>query len=232
MKSKTVYKILTDVGLIALLLVQMAYMLTGQKTHEWLGLGMFALVIVHNALNLGWYRNLFRGQYTGLRLLQTATILLTAVAMLSLAVSGMMMARHVPGFRISGGMSFARELHMAASYWGFALMSLHLGLHGSLLLGLLKQVTRKQGLPAAFFRSLRGAALLFAAYGVYALIKHDLLSYMLLKTQFVFFDFEQPASAFFIDYLAMMGFWVVLSHYVKRLLSAQLKTNRREEMGQ
>lgn len=226
MKSETVCKILIDIAMTVLLLVQMAYMLMGQKTHEWLGVGMFVLVIVHNALNWTWYRSLFRGKYTGLRFLQTVITLLAAASMLGLVVSGIMMSRDVFDFiKISGGMSFARELHMAASYWGFALMSLHLGLHWSMLMGLTKKMTGGRELPAGLAIMLRGAALLFAAYGVYAFIKHDILSYMLLKKQFVFFDFEQPVLSFFADYLAMMGFWVLLSHYARRPLSTHPKNN-------
>ena len=36
-------------------------------------------------------------------------------------------------FSIEGGMGFARLLHMAAAYWGFFLMSAHLGLHWAMV---------------------------------------------------------------------------------------------------
>ena len=52
-----------------------------------------------------------------------------------------------------------------------------------------------------------------ASYGVYSLIVRDILSYLFLQTQFVFFDFEEPLFLFFLDYLAMMGLFVWIGYY-------------------
>lgn len=40
----------------------------------------------------------------------------------------------------------------------------------------------------------------------------------LLKTPFVFFDFEEPLILFFLDYLAVMGLFVCIGHYGSKLL--------------
>lgn len=48
--------------------------------------------------------------------------------MLGLGYSGMVMAQYLP-FSISGSISLARRIHLACSYWGFVLMSMHLGMH-------------------------------------------------------------------------------------------------------
>lgn len=45
-----------------LLLLLMAYELVGSAAHEWIGVGMLALFLVHHALNGKWTRNLFRGR--------------------------------------------------------------------------------------------------------------------------------------------------------------------------
>ena len=42
---------------------------------------------------------------------------------------------------IEGGASFARSVHMLGSYWGLALMSLHIGLHWVRVLGMIRKVT-------------------------------------------------------------------------------------------
>ena len=47
--------------------------------------------------------------------------------------------------------------------------------------------------------------LLTAAYGVYVFIKRNFLTYMLLRSEFVFLDYEEPKLKFFLDYLALMG---------------------------
>lgn len=56
--------------------------------------------------------------------------------MLILPISGIMISRHIfPS--LNGGLSFARTAHLLASYWGFVLMSLHIGLHWRMAVGML-----------------------------------------------------------------------------------------------
>lgn len=54
--------------------------------------------------------------------------------------------------------------------------------------------------------------------GVYAFIKRDLSQYLLLKTHFVFFDFEEPMIFFVLDYLSIMGLFIFIGHYISVLL--------------
>jgi hypothetical protein len=67
-------------------------------------------------------------------------------------------------------------------------------------------------------RVLRLIGLFVAGCGVYNLIKTDVVSYMFLRSMFVFFDFEQPLLLFFADYLSMMGLWVFIGHYSAKVL--------------
>ena len=48
MKAKhiNIIKRITDVGLLVLLLCLMAYQVTGEKAHEWVGIAMTVLVVV------------------------------------------------------------------------------------------------------------------------------------------------------------------------------------------
>lgn len=56
MKKKQKIKILVDVAMTVLLLFLMAYMLTGQLVHEWMGASMFVLFITHHLLNANWHK--------------------------------------------------------------------------------------------------------------------------------------------------------------------------------
>ena len=42
------------------------------------------------------------------------------------------------------------------------------------------------------------------AYGAWAFVNRQLGEYMFLKSQFVFFDFEEPIIYFLMDYIAIM----------------------------
>ena len=70
MKPKMIFKMSIDFIMTVLLLCQMAYMLVGEAAHEWIGTVMLVLFVLHHILNVRWYRNLIKGKYTVLRMVQ------------------------------------------------------------------------------------------------------------------------------------------------------------------
>lgn len=217
MKPKMKIKMGVDLLMTALLLCLMAYQITGEALHEWFGAGMLLLFIAHHILNIRWYGNLFKGKYKPMRILQTIVNFSLLISMLCLGYSGIILSRHVfAAFPIGGPMATARSMHMAAAYWGFVLMSVHLGMHWGMIVGMFKRLLKGRKLPGTAVWGLRLAAALIAGYGLFCFIQKDIVSYMFLKNQFVFFDFEQSAISVFAEYIAMMGFWIFVSFYIVR----------------
>ena len=220
-----------DLLMTALLLCLMAYQVTGQKLHEWFGAGMLILFIVHNILNIRWYGNLFKGKYKLLRIVQTIVNVSVLISMLCLGYSGSVMARYVfAALPIHGPMATARSMHMAASYWGFVLMSIHLGMHWGMIVGMFRRLLKGRKLPNVSVWGLRLASIVIAGYGLVCFIQKDIASYMFLKNQFVFFDFEQSALSVFIEYIAMMGFWIFASFYMVRGIGKISALSKRKEI--
>ena len=78
-KTNRIIRRIVDTAMTVLLLCLMACQVTGEAAHEWLGMGMTVLVIIHQVLNRKWYGALFRGKYNPYRMLSTAlNILLLA----------------------------------------------------------------------------------------------------------------------------------------------------------
>ena len=218
MKPKMILKMGIDLVMTILLLCQMAYMLIGEVSHEWMGTVMFMLFILHHVLNWRWYKNLRKGRYTAVRIFQVIVDFLVLLSMLGLMVSGIIMSREVFAFLpIDGGMGFARILHMLAAYWGFILMSIHLGLHWGMIMGAMRKITGTAKQSPVRTWILRGSALLICGFGIYAFFKHNIADYLFVRSQFVFFDMEQPLALFFVEYFAMMGLWVCIAYYVAKL---------------
>ena len=212
MKPKMILKLAVDIAMTAALLLLMAYELVGQAAHEWIGIGMFALFIIHHILNGNWIRNILKGRYHPVRMMQTGLVLLILCAMVGLMISGSFLSRHALSFLpIKGGRSFARNLHMISAYWGFVLMSVHLGFHWSMILGMVKKL-----FPRAYEVwkwAGRILAFMIAGYGICAFIKRDIGVYMLLRSHFVFFDYEEPLVFFYLDYIAVMGLFILIGNY-------------------
>ena len=217
MRPKAVMKIAVDILMTLALLFLMGYQFWGDMAHEWVGAGMFLLFIIHHILNGNWHKNLLHGRYSPSRLFMLAIDALVFLSMTGLMISGIMLSNHVFAFLgIRGGMSFARLLHMASSYWGFVLMSLHLGIHWGMLLGMVKRAWKPEWdiKKGNIVFPVLGAVI--ALYGLTVFIRRNLLTYMLLRTQFVFLDFNEPVPLFYVDYLAMMGTFIFLAYYASR----------------
>lgn len=214
MNLKMKIKISIDFLMTILLLLLMVFQITGQEFHEWFGAGMLVLFLAHNILNFKWYSNLRGGKHRLTRVLQMAINFVALLSMLCLAYSGIVMSHYVFGFvSISGQMALARQVHMAASYWGFVLMSVHLGFHWSMVVGIAGKIVRDRKIPKSIPWIPRIIAVVVAGYGAVCFYKADIVSYMFLKNQFAFFDFEQTAVSVFIEYTAMMGLWVFIGYY-------------------
>lgn len=220
--KKQAMKRIVDGFMTMMLLFLMARQITGDSVHEWLGTGIMVLCIAHHFLNRNWYSHMFQGKYTSMRIFQTVLNTALFLSMIGLMVSGIILSREVFAFLpVSGGIALARTLHLLSAYWGLALIGLHLGLYWNRALGIVRK-SAKSSAPIHKWVS-RTAATVIAGYGIYAFAKRNLGSYMLLQSQFVFFDFEEPILLFFADYAAIMAMFVYVGHYLQLFLRKKRK---------
>lgn len=229
MSKKAICRILVDLLMTVALLFLMTYNMLGDAFHEWVGAGMLVLFLLHHILNFKWSRAIFRGKYTAYRILQTALVLAILLTMLGSLVSGIILSRHVFTFLgIDGGRSLARTIHLVCSYWNLVLLSVHLGLHWNSMMAM----ARKVGGNSSAIRTwtLRILVFMVTGYGVFAFLRRDIVSYMTLQTQFVFFNYEEPLFLLLADYLAIMGLFVFMGHYVATALRGLGKKQSRKKI--
>lgn len=197
MKSVTEARIGIDAAMTLALLLLMAYGLVGEASHELIGMGMFALFAMHHVLNRHWIKTVPQGCYTPLRIVRAVLTLLILLTMLGSMVSSVIISRYVfpfqAGFDITAQ---AENLHMLCAYWGFALMSLHLGMHWNMLLNMARKHLRPSRVRTW---TLRIAGYLFAAYGIAAFVRRDMGLYLLMQSHFAFFDHSEPLALFLFD---------------------------------
>lgn len=230
MKPRMTAKLGTDIGMMLALLLLMTYERIGSAAHEWLGIGVCALFIVHHILNRKWLLALTKGKYTVLRVWQALLVVLALVTMAGSMISGILISRHALRFLpVRGGRAFGRSLHMLSAYWGFAALGLHLGFHWQMLMGTVRQTGEGGRTQSPCTVCLwRGAAVLTAAYGLYAFFRRGIPDYLFLITHFVFFDYEEPLAFFLLDYAAILGLFVFLGHYTTALLKHISRTGKKK----
>ena len=226
MKPKMILKIIVDIAMTVALIFLMAYSLIGEAAHEWIGTSMFVLFILHHTLNGKWWKSILKGKYTAMRVWQTALVIGILLCMSGSMVSGIVLSNYVFNFlSIRSGQSWARTLHLLSAYWGLVLMSLHLGFHWSMMMGLAK---KRFGASSRLFTwGLRAATAGIAAYGIYSFVQREIGSYMFRKSEFVFFNFEEPLIFFLLDYVSIIGLFVCVGHYFTVLLKAHSRKRKR-----
>lgn len=217
-KKKQALRHGVDFVMILLALALMAYSVTGQMVHEWMGVGMLVLFLLHHGLNAAWLRSLTKGRDTPLRTLQTVLVFLLFVSMVPQIVSGFAMSRYaLPFLDIPVPVSAARLLHLACGYWSFLLMGLHLGLHWNVFLGLGRKLRGGQPLPSTGCRCLRILAGAAAVWGIICFIQQNIADYLFLRTEFVFFDYEKSPLLVLGELAAVMALWTLAGYLLQRL---------------
>lgn len=167
---------------------------------------------------------MFRGKYHAVRILNTAVNLILAVYMILQPVTGILMSKYVlKEVTISKATGTLRTVHMTVAYWGFLLMSFHLGLHVRTVSASLKKHMSK-GMKAAATL----IVLLSSAYGVYAFIKRGIGDYLLMKVKFAFFDFSETRILFLLDYAAIMVLVAGIGFFIQSVIMK--KRNKGEEV--
>ncbi|MDO4554065.1 MAG: flavodoxin [Lachnospiraceae bacterium] len=201
-------KMMLDAVMSVMLLFLMAYQVTGEKYHEWLGAGMLILFLIHNLLNINWYKTLFQGKYSVQRFLRMVINFAVLIAIMLTGYSGIVLSHHVFTFLpIETGMATARRLHLAGSYWSFVLMSIHLGIHWSMITGRVK--LKNVGL---WIFQLIGIAIAF--YGAILFGRNQIFHNMFLQNEFAILDYETSGILIVLQNLAMMSTWICVGHYL------------------
>ncbi|MCI6261008.1 MAG: DUF4405 domain-containing protein [Pyramidobacter sp.] len=228
MNANALTRLAVDFAMTALMVALMAYQVVGGVAHEILGTLVGVLFIVHAVLNRHWFAHFFSGRATPMRVLQNFVILLVLLDAVTIMVTGVMISGTVFAFLdITRGVGVARSLHLAASYWGMVLMSVHIGLHWSMVMGMTRAVFGVKGHrgAAAWLSRLTAAAL--AVCGARAFGRVDAWGFLTLRSQFAFFDETQSDLAVLFGYFSIMALFIFLSHYAGKGLQA-FPTSRKD----
>ena len=205
-----ILKRIVDILMLTALSCLMAFQVTGEKAHEWIGIVMVTLVVIHQVLNRKWYSALFKGKYNLYRILNTILDILLIISFLLTAISGMSMSNHAVPFMYGLiNVNNARVMHLAFSYWSFILMGLHIGMHISIM-------TNK--MPKTIKLILSILMTVVAGYGLYLFLNSGICNYILFNSHFAFLDNEKSAGVVFLENLLMLSFFAFIAHHIVKLI--------------
>ena len=232
-KTSSMVKRIVDAVMSVLLLVLMAYQVTGEAAHEWIGMCMTVLVIIHQILNRKWYSALFKVKYNIYRTLSTVINILLILSFALTAFSGMSMSGHaVPFLYGMAPISFARRTHLSMSHWSFVLMGLHLGMHIPAMMSGMKRQGKAQGkeqgkeqgnsqdkssfIPACFFTVLAGI-------GLWLFLRNGIPEYLFFRIPFAFLDYDKAGWLVLLENLVMLSLWAFIGTQTALILRNMAK---------
>ena len=203
-KTNNMIKRIVDAVMTVLLLLLMTYQVTGEMAHEWIGMGMTVLVIIHQILNRKWYGALFKGKYNPYRSITTVLNILLIASFALTVFCGMSMSSYaVPFLYGMAPVSFVRRMHLSMSHWAFVLMGLHLGMHIPAMTAGLKLKDRKKTILACIFTYISGI-------GLWLFLRNSMPDYLFFRVPFAFLDYEKAGWLVFVENLLMLSFWAFI----------------------
>lgn len=212
-------KIITDVGMYAVLLLLMSeYQIKG-LSHECLGIAFGVLFIMHTVLNRKWYSSLIKGRYNAVRALALAISSLLLIFTLCSMISGMLVSQRLFAFTNGSAIEAGRKLHLLSTAWLFLLSSFHMGMH-------LKFIYNKR-LRKWFRAALCIILSAGAIYGILTFVERRMWEELFLMIEFQkSFDSSIDTAEYIIGSLAVTVMLALLGMFSKAVF---LRTDRSNE---
>ena len=200
-----------------LFLLLMEQHLIADAAHEWMGIAVFALFLLHNALNYRWYAALFKGRYNCLRVVQTAINFLLWLAMLGCIVSSLMISGTVFSGIVIPGSRYGAMIHMVCTAWVFVLMSLHSGLHWAQFTVIARRVKLRENAKKVIVWICRALVLAVCAVGVWIFVDRSFYEELFLLSEYKTHDYDANAFVYMLETAALSAVFVSIAYYIKKL---------------
>lgn len=171
-------KMALDVIMTVIFICLIKLSFTGITVHEILGIGILVLFIIHNILNYKWiaavYTNFFTDKVKGKAKFMFVLNVLLFVFTSFTVISGILISQSLfPEISLSDT-SVWSPLHHFAAYSSLVLISVHLGLHWSMIINFFKKVLKMRNENGTRTWLARVIALALAIFGVKALINQNI----------------------------------------------------------
>lgn len=207
-------RLLLDLTAASLLVVGLAYYWLDNLSHELIGTTMFALIILHNLFNRRWYGAASRTQRSLQGGINILSIVMLAIVMMALLVTSLMISQSVFGFLPLNGGYTARQIHTLAAYWALVIVSAHVGLRWSMIMGVTRNLFGVSAGSRVRTLLWRATAFAIAAYGIHSASVLGLGAKLTATVTMDYWDFTVATLPFFAHLGSIMVLCVLVIHYL------------------
>ncbi|WP_458354412.1 DUF4405 domain-containing protein [Peribacillus frigoritolerans] len=223
MNRNMLIRLVIDLSMTVLMLVAMAYQITGNAMHELAGALLCLLFITHNILNRRWYKTIFKGKHNVRRILSIVVNLLFLVSMTVVIMSSVPISRDMIPFIPINNDTVLLQVHVMTSYWGFIFMAVHIGMSWATIINSVRKMTGITGTNRISTIAFRVMAVLIVVYGVQASFEREMLNKLTIYNPFGWESYDSSMK-FLLDHLAIMGIYISGTHYILKFVQKQDKT--------
>ncbi|MCQ1571383.1 DUF4405 domain-containing protein [Neorhizobium galegae] len=200
-------------------MVALAYDWLGNAMHEIVGTAMFALLIAHNTFNRRWCARAIKTRRNLRVSVDIVVIFFLAATMIVLLMTSLMISRSLFDFLPFSGGSSTRQIHGLAAYWALVIVSIHVGMRWSMIMGVTSRIPGLVDGSAVRTAILRTIGIAIAAYGIHSSFVLGLGSRLTATITVNFWDFSQTTLGFFVQIGSIIGLCACATHYTIKLLS-------------
>lgn len=226
MSRKMLIKLVIDLVMTILMLVEMAYYITGNRVHENIGVTLFVLFIVHIFLNRRWFSTLLQGKHNFRRILQIGLNFLFLAAMALMIISGILISSELFPFISLNNDMILRQIHVQTAYWGFIIMAVHIGFSWGMIIKSVRRMTGITDINRIRTTGLRILAVLIVFYGGYASFEREIGTKLTIFNPFGSWLNDDSALKFVMDYLSIMGIYIFGTHYALEFIQKKGKDKK------
>ncbi|MGF9764881.1 DUF4405 domain-containing protein [Microvirga sp. 0TCS3.31] len=218
MRPLFLFRLFLDSLAVGLLLAALAYDWLGNAAHEVIGTVLFLLLIAHGIFNRRWYGTIAKGWREPRKAVAKTITLSLLMTMLALVVTSVIISQAVLSFLPLTSTPTSRQIHTSVAYLVLLAVGAHLGLHGPMIMGLVRRWSGISGNSKLRTFVLRAAATVIAAYGIHSLYVLNVGSKLFMRVTLEFWDFGASTPAFLLHHVAIVGLCALLSYCLVKLL--------------
>lgn len=211
--------IIIDVIMYIFFIILMGHHITGNHIHEILGTGIIILFLIHNLINIKFYKLIFKGRYNFKRLFLTLIDILLLVSMIGIIISSIIISNDVFSFLNIQTTSFGLKLHMLSNSWAFIIMSIHLGLHLNTLISKINNKMKNSTFEYIYYL----VFLIILVYGIYSFFKLNFISDMFLLNPFKVYDFDESPFIFYLHVITSSLFISLIIYLFNKIKKEEIK---------
>lgn len=168
-------KLILDIIMTAIFLSLLNLSFTTLAVHEWLGLGILFLILIHNVFNIKWIKGVTKKFFSPDTKVKTKiqyVLDLTLFLLFAFIVlSGIFISQEIfPWINVGNGVMWS-NLHHFAAYSALVLMSVHIGLNWQMIMNAFKKLLHLKAVSTARTYVVRTLAMAIAIIGVYGLTR-------------------------------------------------------------